>query len=104
MNEVPDGVVEVVFGVMLTADHYEARRGQLEFRDGLLVGLRFGRHEQRNDAGLTVGLTLFPVPLAPDASAAIFCARAVTRVYSRGTLDSEAELGEVSVYANPSPA
>ena len=79
MNDVAEGVVEVVFGVMLTAGHYEARRGQLVFRGGRLVGLRLGHHYQESDEGLTVGLALFPVPPAPVGPA-----RAVVRVYSAG--------------------
>jgi hypothetical protein len=62
MDDVADGVVEVTFGVMLTVGHYEARRGQLEFRGGRLVGLWLGRHEPSSEGGLTVGVTLFPAP------------------------------------------
>ena len=96
MGDVADGVVDAVFGVMLTAGHYEARAGQLVFGGGLLIGLRFGRHAQHDDDGLTVGLIMFPVPPAPGGGPA----RAVVRVYSRGTLYSETDLGEVTVEAD----
>jgi hypothetical protein len=97
MGDVADVVVETVFGVMLTAGHYEARPGQLVFRGGRLVGLRFARHHQESDDGLTVGLTLFPVPPARGGPA-----RAVVRVYSRGALDGETDLGDVTVEADTS--
>jgi hypothetical protein len=95
---VADGVVETVFGVLLTTDHYEARRGHLDFRDGRLVAMRLGRHEPRSEGGLTVGVTIFPVPPAPDAG--LSRARAVVRVYSGGRLDAETDLGEVSVHTD----
>lgn len=104
MDDVADGLVEAVFGVMLTAGHYEARRGQLEFRAGRLVGMRVGRHELSSEVGLTVGLTIFPTPLVPDTGASISTARAVVRVYSRGALDGETDLGEVSVHTEPHSA
>jgi hypothetical protein len=98
MVEVPDGTVPVVFGVMLTPDQYEARPGHLEFRAGRLVEAQFGRHAQRDEAGLTVGLVIFPVPPSGCAEAR---ARAVVRVYSRGTLHGETDLGAVAVHIDP---
>jgi hypothetical protein len=94
MDGVADGVVGAVFGVVLTTGHYEACRGQLEFRGGLLVGVQFGRHQQWSGHGLTVGLTLFPVPAVAVPGAGDARARAVARVYSCGALGGETDLGE----------
>ena len=99
MDHVADGAVEVVFGIVLAAGHYEARRGRLEFRGGRLVAVRFGRHEQESAEGLTVGFTLLSAPPPPGIEEVL--ARAVSRVYSRGILDGETDLGEVSVYTDP---
>jgi hypothetical protein len=95
MSEVTDGVADVLFGVVLTTTHYETRRGQLEFCRGRLVGVRMGLHEQWRDEGLTVGVIILPEPPSPAAATA----RAVLRVYNGGALDSETDLGEVSVEA-----
>jgi hypothetical protein len=99
MDQVVDGVVDAVFGVVRTTGQYEARRGQLEFRNGRLVGLRVGSHQLESEEGLTVGLTIFPAPPSADDSRA----RAVVRTYSRGQLDGEANLGVVSVHTEPTP-
>ena len=99
MNDAADGVVEAVFGVLLAGDRYEAHRGRAEFRGGKLVGLQIGRIPGRQDeGGLTVGFTLLTAVAGEPSGAGTFArGRAVTRVYVRGVLDSEADLGDVDV-------
>jgi hypothetical protein len=100
MDKGADEVVDAVLGVVIVAGSYEARRGQLEFRGGRLIGVRFTHHQWQSDDGLTIGLVVFPAPPKSGAGSA----RAVLRVYARGTLDTETDLGEVSVDPDPPPS
>jgi hypothetical protein len=98
LSEVADGVVGATFGVKLLDEHYEAHRGEQDFRGGLLVRVQIGRFPAWEDpAGLTVGFTLLPTITGKIADEFARCP-AVTRVYARGVLDAETE--HEAVYVN----
>jgi hypothetical protein len=99
MDKVAHEVVDAVFGVVIIAGRYEARWGQLEFRGGRLIGVRFAHHQWQSDDGLTIGLVIFPAPPASGVESA----RAVLRVYTCGALDTETDLGEVIVGSDSPP-
>jgi hypothetical protein len=102
MNGAADGVVEALFCVLLAGDRYEAQRGWAEFREGKLVGLQVGRAQvQQDGGGLTAGFTLLKAFTAePPGPGEFGRGSAVTRVYSRGALVNETDLGEVAVSAD----
>jgi hypothetical protein len=99
MNNTADGEVEALFCVLLAGDRYDAQRGWAEFRGGRLVGLQVGRSQvQRDGGGLTAGFTLLKSFTAePPGPGQYGRGLAATRVYSRGVLAGEMELGDVEV-------
>jgi hypothetical protein len=98
VDEVADGRDEMLFGVLLFDEHYEACRGYAEFRGGRLVGLQVGRSPARRDGdGLTIGFTVLTDVADPPPGSEYTTGRAVSRVYVKGALDSETGLGSVFV-------
>jgi hypothetical protein len=99
MNAPRDGTVEAVFGVQLAGGYYEACRGEAEFRGGKLVRVQIGHLPGWEDEdGLTIGFTLLPSAGRAMAAAGEFVrGPGVTRVYARGVLDVEVNLGPVQI-------
>jgi hypothetical protein len=99
VNDTGDKVVGAVFCLSLAGGRYDACRGRVVFRGGRLVGLQVGRSQlQQNEAGLTAGFTILTdLTALPAGPGAFGRGRAVTRLYVRGVLECETDLGDVDV-------